>query len=138
MNVEIGERSRPSSIRLKGAYVMLRKPLGLLGIFLIVVGFGISWAPASPTARSRADTGVAVVQRGAERRAELQRGRPTGRPRRGRRRPGDQSLLEDDWGFPIVESDLDPNDPLVNSATEYMYQMATISYHTLHGTQTVT
>ena len=48
-----------------------------------------------------------------------------------------RSLLEDDWGFPIVESDLDPNDPLVNSATEYMYQMATISYHTLHGTQTV-
>ena len=44
-----------------------------------------------------------------------------------------RSLLEDDWGFPIVESDLDPDDPLVNSATEYMYQMATISYHTLHG-----
>ena len=49
-----------------------------------------------------------------------------------------RALLEDDWGFPIVESDLDPNDPLVNSATEYMYQMATISYHTLHGTQPVT
>jgi hypothetical protein len=49
-----------------------------------------------------------------------------------------RALLEDDWGFPIVESDLDPNDPLVNSATEYMYQMATISFHVLHGTQTVT
>ena len=47
------------------------------------------------------------------------------------------ALLTDDWKYPVVESDLDPNDPLVNTATEYMYQMATISYHTLNGTQTV-
>ena len=46
-------------------------------------------------------------------------------------------LLADDWNYPVVESDLDPNDPLVNTATEFMYQMATVSYHTLHGTQTV-
>ena len=48
------------------------------------------------------------------------------------------SLLVDDWQYPVVESDLDPSDPLVNTASEYMYQMATITYHTLHGTQTVT
>ena len=47
------------------------------------------------------------------------------------------SLLKDDWKYPVVESDLDPDDPLVNTATEYMYQMATIAFHTLHGTQTV-
>jgi hypothetical protein len=47
------------------------------------------------------------------------------------------SLLEDDWNYPVVESDLDSKDPLVNTATEYMYQMATVAYHTLHGTQTV-
>ena len=46
-------------------------------------------------------------------------------------------LLTDDWGYQVVESDLDPDDPVVNTATEYMYQMATISYHTLNGTQTV-
>src|SRR4029079_11046175 len=44
---------------------------------------------------------------------------------------------KDDWKYPVVASDLDPNDPVVNTATEYMYQMATVSYHTLHGTQTV-
>ncbi len=49
-----------------------------------------------------------------------------------------RSLLEDDWGFSIVESDLNPKDPVVNTATEYMFQMATIGYHILHGTQTVT
>ena len=48
------------------------------------------------------------------------------------------SLLVDDWKYPVVESELDPADPLVNTASEYMYQMATIAYHTLHGTQTVT
>jgi len=48
------------------------------------------------------------------------------------------SLLVDDWQYRVVESDLDPSDPLVNTASEYMYQMATITYHTLHGTQTVT
>ncbi len=47
------------------------------------------------------------------------------------------SLLADDWKYPVVKSDLDPNDPVVNTASEYMYQMATVSYHTLTGTQTV-
>jgi hypothetical protein len=48
-----------------------------------------------------------------------------------------KSLLTEDWGFAINAGDLDPNDPVVNTATEYMYQMATITYHTLHGTQTI-
>ena len=48
------------------------------------------------------------------------------------------SLLTDDWGYPVVQSELDPNDPVVNTGSEYMYQMATVAYHTLHGTQTVT
>jgi hypothetical protein len=48
------------------------------------------------------------------------------------------ALLTEDWKYPVVESDLDPNDPLVDTATEYMYQMAVITYHTLHGTQSVT
>jgi hypothetical protein len=47
------------------------------------------------------------------------------------------ALLTEDWAYPVVESDLDPNDPLVNTASEYMYQMAVVAYHTLNGTQTV-
>ena len=47
------------------------------------------------------------------------------------------SLLTNDWAYPVVQSDLNPNDPLVNTPSEYMYQMATIAYHTLHGTTTV-
>jgi hypothetical protein len=47
------------------------------------------------------------------------------------------SLLTDDWKYPVVASDLDPSDPVVNTASEYMFQMATITYHVLSGTQTV-
>ena len=47
------------------------------------------------------------------------------------------SLLTDDWAYPVVAAELDPNDPIVNTGSEYMFQMATVAYHTLNGTQTV-
>jgi hypothetical protein len=47
-------------------------------------------------------------------------------------------LLTNDWGYTVDKSELNPNDPVVNTASEYMFQMATISYHTLHATTTVT
>jgi hypothetical protein len=47
------------------------------------------------------------------------------------------SLLTNDWGYAVNSADFNPGDPLVNTASEYMYQMATIAYHTLHGTTTV-
>ena len=46
-------------------------------------------------------------------------------------------LLTSEWGYPVVASELDPNDPIVNTGSEYMFQMAAIAYHTLTGTQTV-
>jgi len=47
------------------------------------------------------------------------------------------TLLTEDWNYPVVMSDLDSGDPLVNTASEYMFMMATIGYHIMHGTQTV-
>ncbi len=47
------------------------------------------------------------------------------------------SLLSNDWGYAVNTADLNPNDPVVNTASEYMFQMATVAYHTLNGTQTV-
>ncbi len=43
------------------------------------------------------------------------------------------ALLKDTWNWPVTQGDLNPNDPLVNTGTEYMYQMATIAHHTLDG-----
>lgn len=47
------------------------------------------------------------------------------------------ALLTDDWGYPVATSELDPADPTVNTASEYMFQMATVAYHTLNGVQTI-
>lgn len=47
------------------------------------------------------------------------------------------AMLVNDWGYPVVAGDLNPNDPVVNTGSEYMFQMATVTYHTLHGVQTV-
>lgn len=47
------------------------------------------------------------------------------------------ALLTDDWDYPVNQADFDPADPVVNTASEYMFQMATVGYHILHGTQTV-
>ena len=116
----------------------MRKRLALLGAALLVIGIGFigggivayvkvqdgygslqSFSEAQNVQLSYDDEGN-LVDRGTVEGAEAI-----------------MSLLRDDWQYPIVDGDLDPDDPLVNTGTEYMYQMATITYHTLHGTQTV-
>ena len=68
----------------------------------------------------------------------LQRSGPAHLPRRdGRGARPSWRMLTNEWGYPVVAGDLNPNDPVVNTGSEYMYQMATVAYHTLHGTQTV-
>ena len=47
------------------------------------------------------------------------------------------NLLTNDWGYAVTPSDFNPNDPIVNTPSEYMYQMATISEHTLSSTVTL-
>ena len=118
---------------------LLKKPMGLLGLFLIVVGIG--YFVGAGVAYSKVQGGYTSLQSFSEvQNVQLSYNEDGQLVDRGEVEGAQaiRSLLEDDWGFPIVESDLDPGDPLVNSATEYMYQMATIAYHTLHGTQTVT
>jgi hypothetical protein len=51
---------------------------------------------------------------------------------------GIMSLLTNDWGYSLDPNEMNPNDPIINTASEYMYEMATISYHTLHSTVKVT
>jgi len=118
---------------------MFKKPLGLLGVFLIVVGLG--YFVGAGVAYSKTQGGYDSLQAFSEaQNVELSYNEDGQLIDRGtvEGAQGILVLLEDDWGFPVVEGDLDPNDPLVNSATEYMYQMATIVYHTLNGEQSVT
>jgi hypothetical protein len=46
-------------------------------------------------------------------------------------------LLIEDWKYPLNRKNLDPNDPLVNTADELMVTYARINYHVIHGTQTI-
>ena len=43
------------------------------------------------------------------------------------------ALLVNEWRFPVKASDFDPNDPVVNTRSELMFQYATITYHVMHG-----
>lgn len=117
---------------------MKSKPLGILGVFLLLVGVG--YFAGAGVAYSKVQGGYGSLQSFSEaQNVQLNYDENGNLVDSGSVEGGEAilALLEDDWNFPVVGSDLDPDDPLVNSATEYMYQMATISYHTLHGTQTV-
>jgi hypothetical protein len=118
---------------------MFKKPLGLLGIFLVLVGIG--YFAGAGVAYSKVQGGYGSLQAFSEaQNVELNYNDQGQLVDRGEVEGAQaiKSLLVDDWKFPVVESDLDSTDPLVNTATEFMYQMATVSYHTLHGTQAVT
>jgi hypothetical protein len=118
---------------------MFKKPLGLLGIFLIVVGIG--YFIGAGVAYTKVQAGYGSLQSFSEvQNVQLTYNEDGELTDRGTVEGAQaiMSLLKDDWNFPVVDGDLDPNDPLVNSATEYMFQMATVSYHTLNGTQTIT
>ena len=118
---------------------MFKKPLGLLGIFMIVVGIG--YFIGAIVAYGKVQGGYDSLQAFSEQQnVQLSYDEDGNLIDRGTVEGAEaiMSLLEDDWNFPVVDADMDPDDPLVNTASEYMFQMATISYHVLNGTQTVT
>ena len=117
----------------------MAKRLRTLGIVLMVVG--LIFVVAGGVAYTRVQDGYHSLQSFSEaQNVTLSYNEDGQLTDRGTTEGADaiMALLTDTWGYPVVESDLDPNDPLVNTGTEYMYQMATIGYHVLHGTQTVT
>jgi hypothetical protein len=119
---------------------MFKKPLGLLGVFLIVVGIG--YFVGAGVAFSKTQQGYDSLQAfSAAQGVELSFNEDGQLIDRGTTEGAERimQLLEDDWAFPVVmgAGGIDPNDPLVNNQSEYMFQMATIVYHVLNGEQTV-
>ena len=116
----------------------MKKRLGILGLVLIVAGF--AFVIAGGVAYAKVQDGYDSLQAFSEAQdVQLTYDENGQLTDRGTTEGAEaiRALLEEEWQYPVVESDLDPDDPLVNTATEYMYQMATIAYHVLHGTQTV-
>jgi hypothetical protein len=116
----------------------MNKRLRLVGVFLGIAGLGFGVAGA--VAYMKVQDGYGSLQAFSEQQnvtlnynedGELvDRGETAGAE-------AIMSLLTDDWKYPVVNSDFDPDNPLVNTASEYMYQMATVAYHVMHGTQTI-
>lgn len=116
----------------------MTKRLRVLGYVLAVIGLGFLTGGAVAYSMT-ADGSVALDAFSSAQGVELSYNEDGQLVDRGTTEGADAilGLLTEDWGYPLNESELDPADPLVNTAGEYMYQMATIGYHTLHGTQTV-
>jgi hypothetical protein len=114
---------------------MIRR-LRVLGI--VLVGLGIAFVAAGGFAFMKVQEGTASLNAFSEAQAvELAYNEEGQLVDRGEPATEIMALLTDEWGYPVVASELDPNDPVVNTASEYMFQMATIAYHTLHGATTV-
>ncbi len=124
----------------------LRKPFGLLGVFLIICSIG--YFVGAGVAYSKTQGGYGSLEAfSAEQAVELSFNEDGQLVDRGTTEGADaiMSLLTDDWNFPVIEgcgslitpAGICADDPVVNTQSEYMYQMATISFHTLHGTQVV-
>lgn len=125
---------------------MFKKPLGLLGVFLIVVGIG--YFVGAGVAWSKAQGGYGSLEAfSAAQNVELSFNEDGELIDRGTTEGAQaiMSLLKDDWNFPVVEgcgtlftpAGICADDPVVNNQSEYMFQMATIVYHVLHGEQNV-
>ena len=117
----------------------MKKRLGILGLVLIVAGF--AFVIAGGVAYAKVQDGYDSLQAFSEtQNVQLSYDESGELIDRGSTEEAAaiMSVLTDDWGYPVVEADLDSSDPLVNTASEYMYQMATIVYHITHGTETVT
>jgi hypothetical protein len=117
----------------------MNKRLQLLGIGLVVMG--IAFFAAGGYTLYKTQQGATALQTfSAAQNVKLNYNDQGQLVDRGETAGADKimALLVTDWGYSVDKSELNPNDPLVNTASEYMYQMATISYHTLHGETTVT
>lgn len=116
----------------------MAKRLAIVGMILAVVGLG--FVVAGGVAYTRVQDGYGSLQAFSEAQNVVLNYNEDGQlVDRGTTEGAEaiMGLLTDDWGYPVNMADLDPNDPLVNTASEYMFQMATVGYHVLHGEQTV-
>jgi len=112
--------------------------LKILGVIVIIVGL-VSWGVAA-YAYTKVQSGTDALESfSAAQNVTLSYNDDGELTDRGTTEGADEilKLLGETWGWSIADGELDPKDAVVNTATEYMYQMATIGQHTLHGTQTV-
>ncbi len=112
--------------------------LKIVGVVLIIIGI-VSWGAAGYAYMKAQDGSAALEGFSAAQNVALTYNEDGDLTDRGTTEGADAilTLLADTWGWPVADGELNPDDPVTNTATEYMYQMATIAHHTLTGTQNV-
>ena len=116
----------------------MKNRLGVIGVGLILAGG--AFAVAGGVAYAKVQDGYDSLQAFSEKENVQLTYNDAGQlTDRGTTEGADAIMadLTEGWKYPVVKSDFDPNDPLVNTASEYMYQMATVVHHVTNGTQTV-
>ena len=116
----------------------MAKRLRILGIVMIVLG--VVFAGAGVYAFTQVQAGSDSLQAfSAAQNVTLSYDEEGNLLDRGSAEAGAEILrfVEEEWGYPINAAEMDPNDPLVNTASEYMYQMGVIGHHTIYADQTV-
>ncbi len=112
----------------------------IVGAVLVVAGLvvaGVGFFYAMPLASDGLDSAQAVYEQQDvslsydEQGRLLDRGTPEGAQ-------AIMAMLRDEWQYPIDQDNFDPDDPLINTRDELMYQYAVITWHVLHGTAAVT
>ena len=110
----------------------MKNRLGVLGLVLMLAGF--AFVIAGGVAYAKVQDGYDSLQAFSEQQnvaADLQRERSADRPWHDRRGPTRSWRCSPRTGSTRSSRAISiPNDPLVNTASEYMYQMATIAHHT--------
>jgi hypothetical protein len=116
------------------------KRLRILGFVLVAAGLavaGIGLGYGLPTANAGLDSAQAMYEAQGvtlsynDEGQLVDRGTPEGAEKI-------MALLVEDFAYPVDRANFDPDDPLVNTRDELMFQYATITYHVLHGLRTVT
>ncbi len=117
----------------------LMKRVRILGVALAAAGLALAGAGFAYGGRTASD-GLASAQAMYEAQGVklsyneqgqlLDRGTPEGAQKI-------MTLLVNEWKYPVDQANFDPNDPLVNTRDELMYEYAVITYHVLNGEVTV-
>lgn len=126
--------------------MLLRSPMDtairfrVVGIALLAAGLGVAgggFAYGLPQAEDGLDSAQAMYEAQGVTLAYnaegqlIDRGTPEGAQ-------AIMDLLEDDFAYPVDHDNLDPDDPLINTRDELMFEYATITYHVLHTAVPVT
>jgi hypothetical protein len=115
------------------------KKIKLVGIFFALVGLGLLAGGAVAISMANAGkTSLEAVYRAQK--VMMEYDENGNFIDRGTAEEGNAilSLLTDEWKYPLKKWNLDPSNPLVNTPDELMVQYARITYHVIHGTQTIT